>query len=217
MVATAPVALSGRDFFGVYGLSLLLAAQIGPVTLLIVRSVARGRRALLIGLAMAAAVAGIDVLYATIGLAGAGQLLAADGLRVVLGAISAAILIVLGCRTVWLGIRARAGLELREDTEPRRAFLTATAATALNPLTIALWTISFPAAVPGAATASAGGAGTTLAAVALGALTWYCGFAAVIALLRRRLTARMLAVLDLGIGAALIAFGGLLAYRTADD
>jgi hypothetical protein len=39
-----------------YGLGLLLAAQVGPVTLLIVRSVLRGGRAVAVGLAMAAAV-----------------------------------------------------------------------------------------------------------------------------------------------------------------
>ena len=193
---------------------MLLAAQIGPVTLLIVRSVARGRRALLVGLAMAVAVAGIDLLYAAIGLAGAGRLLAADGLRLALGVTSAAILISLGCRTLWLGIRARAGLESHADAEPKRAFLTATAATALNPLTIALWAISFPAAAPSGATHSLADAGATLAAVALGALTWYCGFAALVALLRRRLTSRLLVVLDLGIGAALVGFGALLGYRT---
>ena len=58
-----------------YGLGLFLAAQVGPVTLLIIRSVLRGGRALAVGLAMAAAVAAIDLLYATIGLAGVGTLL----------------------------------------------------------------------------------------------------------------------------------------------
>jgi threonine/homoserine/homoserine lactone efflux protein len=60
-----------------YGLGLLLAAQVGPVTLLIVRSVLRGGRAFAVGLAMAAAVASIDVLYAALGLAGFGVLVGA--------------------------------------------------------------------------------------------------------------------------------------------
>jgi hypothetical protein len=53
-----------------YGLGLFLAAQVGPVTLLIVRSVLRGGRAFAVGLAMAAAVAAIDLGYAIVGLAG---------------------------------------------------------------------------------------------------------------------------------------------------
>jgi putative LysE/RhtB family amino acid efflux pump len=52
-----------------FGLGLFVAAQIGPVSLLIVRSVLRG--SLRIGLAMAAAVALVDLLYASVGLAGA--------------------------------------------------------------------------------------------------------------------------------------------------
>jgi threonine/homoserine/homoserine lactone efflux protein len=40
-------------FLAGLGLGLFLAAQVGPVTLLIVRSVLRGGRALLVGLAMA--------------------------------------------------------------------------------------------------------------------------------------------------------------------
>ena len=75
--------------------------------------------------------------------------------------ISAAVLLGLGWRTLWRGIRARHGLEWPDETEPAHALLTAIAATALNLLTIALWTIS-------------------------ATLAWYCGFAAAIALLRRR-------------------------------
>src|SRR5215216_4825322 len=129
------------------GLGVFLAAQVGPVTLLIVRSVLRGGRAVAIALAMAGAVALIDVLYGALGLAGAGQLLRADPIRIVLGSLSAAILLAIGARTFWTGLRARVGAEADgEVTTPRRAFATAVAATALNPLTIALWTISFPAA-----------------------------------------------------------------------
>jgi threonine/homoserine/homoserine lactone efflux protein len=53
---------------------LFLAAQVGPVTLLIVRSVLRGGRAVAVGLAMAVAVAAIDLAYAVVGLAGIGSL-----------------------------------------------------------------------------------------------------------------------------------------------
>src|ERR671934_3066635 len=137
-----------------FGLGLFVAAQIGPVSLLIVRSVLRGT--LRIGLAMAAAVALVDMLYASVGLAGAGRLIeAADGARTALGLAGAAVLVVLGVRTLWTGFRARVGLEsAAEVATPRRAFATALAATALNPLTIALWTAAFPAATATTAHAS---------------------------------------------------------------
>jgi threonine/homoserine/homoserine lactone efflux protein len=201
-----------------FALGLFLAAQVGPVTLLIVRSVIRGGRALAVGLAMAAAVALIDLLYAALGLAGVGQLLAGGTIRIALGLASAAILVAIGMRTIWIGFRARLGLESVEDVvAPRRAFLTAVAATALNPLTIALWTVSFPAAAPSAATGSPAGATTMLVGVALGTLTWYCGFSTVVALGRRRLGDRLLRAVDVGTGGGLIAFGGLLGYRAVHD
>src|ERR671935_2084462 len=108
------------------GLGFVLAAQVGPVTLLIVRSVLRGGRAVAVGVAMAVAVALVDLLYAAVGLAGAGRLLHGGALRLVLGLVSAAILVAIGARTVWIGFRARVGLEDVDDVvAPRRAFLTA--------------------------------------------------------------------------------------------
>ena len=201
-----------------YGLGLLLAAQVGPVTLLIVRSVLRGGRAVAVGLAMAASVASIDVLYATLGLAGVGRLFVSSWAGTALGLVSAAILVGLGVRTVWLGLRARAGLEDGADVVvPSRAFVTASAATALNPLTIALWTVSFPAAAPAAARSSVGAAVWVLAGVALGTLTWYAGFSTAVALVRRRVGARLLRVIDVVTGCGLVGFGALLGVRTATD
>jgi putative LysE/RhtB family amino acid efflux pump len=76
-------------------------------------------------------------------------------MRLWFGLVSAAVLVGIGMRTLWMGWRARMGLEYtHEVVVPSRAFLTAIAATALNPLTIALWTASFPAAAPNAATGS---------------------------------------------------------------
>src|SRR5919197_297502 len=164
------------------GLGLALAAQVGPVSLLIVRSVLRGGRAMAVGLAMAGAVAFVDVLYAAVGLTGAGRLLDVGRLRVVLGLASASILIAIGARTLWRGLRARQGFELDDEVAtPSRAFGTAVAATALNPLTIALWMVSFPAAAPRAASVSGAHAAALLTGVAVGTLAWYCGFAAPLA------------------------------------
>lgn len=199
-----------------FGLGLFLAAQVGPVTLLIVRSVLRGGRAFVVGLAMAVAVALIDVVYATVGLAGVGQLLNGGTIRVALGLLSAAILVSIGARTAWVGFRARVGLEqAHEVVEPKRAFLTAVAATALNPLTIALWTVSFPAAAPGADSVAA--AATLLTGVALGTLSWYCGFSIAVALVRKRFGDRLVRLVDVASGLGLVAFGGLLGYRSVHE
>jgi threonine/homoserine/homoserine lactone efflux protein len=197
-----------------FGLGLFLAAQVGPVTLLIVRTVLRGRRAIAVGLAMAGAVALVDVLYATLGLAGAGQLLDSERLRFPLGLASAAILVGIGARTLWRGFGARLGIEADADVAtPPRAFGTAVAATALNPLTIGLWTVSFPAAAPDDALHSAGAAGALLVGVTLGTLLWYCGFSLAVALARRRVGDRLLRAVDVGVGSGLVVFGGLLGYR----
>jgi putative LysE/RhtB family amino acid efflux pump len=196
-----------------YGLGLFLAAQVGPVTLLIVRSVLRGGRALAVGLAMAAAVVVIDLGYAIVGLAGVGSLLNEGSLRVWFGLVSAAVLIGIGTRTLWIGWRARMGFESPEEVvDPSRAFATAIAATVLNPLTIALWTVSFPAAAP--TTDSTASAAALLLGVGLGTLTWYGGFSTAVALTRKRLGDRLLRIVDLAVGSGLILFGSLLAYRT---
>jgi putative LysE/RhtB family amino acid efflux pump len=201
-----------------YGLGLVLAAQVGPVTLLVVRSVLRGGRAVLVGLAMAAAVASIDLAYAVVGLAGAGSVLNGGSARLWLGLASAAILAVIGTRTLWTGIRGRSGLEAAvEVVAPSRAFLTAVAATAFNPLTIALWTVSFPAAAPARATTSLAAAAGLLVGVGLGTLTWYGGFATGVALVRKRIGRRLLRLIDLASGCGLVAFGGLLGLRALHE
>jgi threonine/homoserine/homoserine lactone efflux protein len=199
-----------------YLIGILLAAQVGPVTLLIIRSVLRGGRAVAVGLAMAGAVALVDVLYATAGLAGAGQFVSSGSARVALGVVSAVLLVGIGLRTIWAGWQARSGLESAADVVlPERAFLTAVAATALNPLTIALWTISFPAAAP----AADGSVQTValLAGVTLGTLTWYAGIATVVALARAQVGPRFVAGVDLTTGCGLVGFGGLIGYRSIHE
>jgi putative LysE/RhtB family amino acid efflux pump len=196
------------------GLGFFLAAQVGPVTLLIIRSVLRGGRTLAVGLAMAGAVAFIDLLYASLGLAGAGRVLHTGVASLALGLFSAVILFGIGARTLWRGLRARAGAEADDDVgTPRQAFSTALAATALNPLTVALWTISFPASTPQRAATSITQAFLLLCGVALGTLAWYGGFALVVAHARRIIGPPILAAIDVLIGSGLMLFGTLLGYR----
>src|SRR5436305_1308178 len=152
---------------------------------------------------MAAAVALVDLVYASLGLAGAARAVdAASGARVALGLLGAAVLVVLGVRTIWSGFRARLGLETAaEVATPRRAFATALAATALNPLTIALWTAAFSAAAATTATRSVAATVALLVGVGLGTLSWYTGFSTVVSLARRRVGPRLLAAVDVTAGA----------------
>ena len=139
-------------------------------------------------------------------------------MRLWFGLVSAAVLIVIGARTLWIGWRARFGLESPDEVvAPSRAFLTAVAATALNPLTIALWTVSFPAAAAAQATSSTTDAAAVLLGVGLGTLTWYGGFSMVVVLIRTRVGDRLIRFVDIGSGTGLIGFGGLLGYRTLHD
>jgi putative LysE/RhtB family amino acid efflux pump len=187
------------------------------VTLLIVRSTLRGGRALAVGLAMAAAVVVIDLAYAIVGLAGVGSLLNGGSLRLWFGLVSAAVLIGIGMRTLWIGWRACRTRICRRRRRSVACFLTAVAATALNPLTIALWTVSFPAAAPAQAIGSTAGAAAVLLGVGLGTLTWYGGFSTAVALTRKRVGDRLLRLVDFGVGSGLIAFGGLLGYRSLHE
>ena len=96
-----------------FGLGFAVAAQVGPVTLLTVRSVLRG--GLGIGLAMAAGVALIDAFYAGAGAAGAGAALELEPLRLALGAAGALVLAAIGARTLWSAFRVRLGGETPEE------------------------------------------------------------------------------------------------------
>jgi putative LysE/RhtB family amino acid efflux pump len=211
-----------------YGLGFMVALQVGPISLLAIRSTLRS--GLSVGLAIGAAVAIVDTLYAAAGAAGAAGLLAIDPLRVAFGIVGAAVLAALGLRTLWSAFRVRAGAEaLAEVASPRRAFATALAATASNPLTIVSWAAAFAATSTAAAgavgtaaagapvLAAGGGAALLLAGVGLGSLTWMCLLTAGVALARRALGPRTLRAVDALSGAGLLAFGGVLAWRTLSD
>jgi putative LysE/RhtB family amino acid efflux pump len=202
-----------------FGLGLFVGAQPGPVSLLCVRSVLRG--AFTTGVAIGAGAALIDLLYASLGLAGAARLLGIDALRLSLGAFGALVLALIGARTLWAAFRVRLGGEMpAEVATPRRAFATALAATASNPLTIATWAAIFAAA----STASLGGAGESptdaallLAGVACGTLTAFTTLSGLVALVRNRFGPRLLTTVDVVAGAGLLGFAGLLGWRTAHD
>jgi putative LysE/RhtB family amino acid efflux pump len=193
-----------------FGLGAAVAAQPGPIMLLMIRSVLRG--ALAVGLAMSMAVALIDTLYAGLGVAGTAPLLTIGPLEIVLGLVGASVLIGIGARTLWSAFRVRSGGESADEVaSPRRAFLTTLAATASNPLTIASWAAIFAAASSAGAAAGAAATLSLLGGVGIGSLTCMSALATLINLGRRRVGRRTLTGVDVVAGTGIAGFGAVLA------
>jgi putative LysE/RhtB family amino acid efflux pump len=192
-----------------FGLGFLVALQLGPMSLFLVRSTLRGGWT--VGLSIGAGIALVDALYAACGAAGAASLLAIDPLRTSFALLGAAVLLALGVRTLWDAFRVRLGAEtVDEVASPRRAFATAVAATASNPATIASWAAIFAAASgAGAADAPA----LLVMGVGVGSLCWVTLLATGTAAARRAVGARAVRIADAIAGAGLIAFGCALAVR----
>jgi hypothetical protein len=187
------------------------------VTLLIVRSTLRGGRALAVGLAMAAAVVVIDLAYAIVGLAGVGSLLNGGSLRLWFGLVSAAVLIGIGMRTLWIGWRACRTRICRRRRRSVACLSDGRCRNRAQPVDDRSLAVSFPAAAPAQAIGSTAGAAAVLLGVGLGTLTWYGGFSTAVALTRKRVGDRLLRLVDFGVGSGLIAFGGLLGYRSLHE
>jgi threonine/homoserine/homoserine lactone efflux protein len=195
-----------------FGLGFLVAFQVGPIWLLCARSSLRyGVRS---GLAIGLGAALVDTAYACLGVAGAARLLALPGLRVGLGLLGAAVLVLLGARTLWSAFRVRTGGEVESEiASPLRALRTSLAATASNPSTIASWAAIFAAASAAGVTRTAADAVTLLAGVGAGSMVWFAALSAAMALLRRRIGPRGLGLADALAGLGLMGFGGLLGWE----
>jgi threonine/homoserine/homoserine lactone efflux protein len=196
-----------------FWLGFLVAAQIGPISLLCVRSVLRGR--LSIGLGISLGVAIVDCGYAALGVAGVTQLLRLPQLRLALGLAGAAVLLAIGARTLWSAFRIRSGLETDEETvSAARAVRTAVVATASNPLTILSWAAIFAAASTARVAHTTPAAVLLVAAIGCGSFTWYALLSSAAAIARRRVGPRALRIADALSGLGVIGFGGLLGWRT---
>ncbi len=190
-----------------FGLGFLVAMQLGPMSLFLIRSTLRSGWA--VGLAIGAGIALVDALYAAAGAAGAASLLAFDPLRTALSLLGAAVLLFLGVRTLRDAFRVRLGAETEDEVaSPRRAFLTSAAATASNPLTIASWAAVFAAASGVGATP-----GLLVAGVGAGSLVWVTVLATGTATARRALGERAMRAADALAGTGLLVFGCALALR----
>jgi putative LysE/RhtB family amino acid efflux pump len=195
-----------------FGLGFFVALQLGPMSLLLIRSTLR--HGLVVGLAIGAGIAAIDALYAALGAAGAAPLLTIGPLRVLLGVVGTAVLVWLGVRTLMSAVQARAGLESSDDVDkPGRAFRTSLGATASNPLTIVSWAGIFAAA----STGSSATAVPLVLGVALGSATWVSLLACGVAAARRSVTDRVVVLVDVLAGLGLLGFAAALGYRTAQE
>jgi putative LysE/RhtB family amino acid efflux pump len=199
-----------------FGLGVVVAAAIGPISLLCIRTVLRG--ALAAGIAIGAGAAVIDASYAALGSLGAGRLLQIDVLRLALGLTGAAVIAALGVRTLWSAFRVRLGGEsIEEVASPRRAFVTALAATASNPMTILSWAAVFAAASTASAIDGTADSVLLVCGVGCGSLAWFTMLSLGLAAIRSRVGDRMLALVDVGSGVGLLLFSGALGLRAARD
>jgi len=199
-----------------FGLGFLVALQLGPMSLLLIRSTLRGGWR--VGAAIGLGIALVDGLYAACGAAGAAPLLAIGPARMLLGLAGAAVLLVLGVRTLRSALRVRMGAEASDEVAtPRRALLTALAGTASNPATIASWAAIFAAANAAGGARGSLGAVLLVSGVALGSLSWVTALATVTAVLRRAAGERAMRIADGLAGLGMLGFGGALAYSTVRE
>jgi threonine/homoserine/homoserine lactone efflux protein len=199
-----------------FGLGFVVAAAIGPISLLCIRSVLRGRLA--VGIAIGAGAAVVDATYAALGIVGVGSLLTIDALRVTLGLLGALVLAAMGARTLWSAFRVRLGGEAADEiATPRKAFLTSLAATLSNPTTIASWAAVFAAASAATDITSPGAAALLVLGVGMGTMTWFTILSTGLSALRSRVGDRLLEAIDFGSGLGILAFAGVLGWRSAAD
>lgn len=192
-----------------FGLGFLVAAGVGPIWLLCVRTSARFGFAS--GFAIGAGAAVVDTLYAALGVAGATGLLAVGALRIAVGVVGAGVLAAIGLRTLWSAFRVRLGGEAQaEVASPGRAFATSLAATASNPMTIVSWAAVFSAA----ATAGANDPVALVAGVGIGSTAWFAILSSCASLARRRIGARTVRAVDAVSGVGILGFAGVLGYRS---
>jgi putative LysE/RhtB family amino acid efflux pump len=191
------------------GLGFLVALQLGPMSLFLIRSTLRG--GLAVGLAIGAGIAIVDGLYAACGAAGVAPLLRIAPLRLGLGLAGAGALLVLGARSLHSAFAVRLGAEGETAAaRPRHAFAAALGATASNPATIVSWAAIFAGASAAGAASGTEAAVLLVAGVAVGSLMWVTTLACGVAAARRHAGPRTLRVVDGLAGVGLIGFGGAL-------
>ncbi len=194
----------------------LVAAQVGPVSLLCIRAATRhgfGAAA-----SIGAGAATVDAVYAALGVVGAAALIQVEPVRLALGLVGAGVLTWMGVRTLRDAWRLRLGGEAALDVVTLPAsYRTGLVATASNPLTIISWAAIFGAAATTSVLDSTGSAGALLIGVMTGSGVWFVGLALVASRLGERLGRRALWSIDVAAGVGLLGFAALLGVRTVRD
>ncbi|HNR76164.1 MAG TPA: LysE family translocator [Parvularculaceae bacterium] len=190
-------------FFTSFGVGLAVAAPVGPMSLLCMRtSLVRGWRS---GLAIGAGIAVGDAIFALIaalGLAGLSAFMLAHEKPLHLAA---------GLFLLWLGLTAlrRKPEEGARAVAPQsvlRDFATSVLLTLTNPPTIIMFAAIFTALAPANGLTPVGAATTTLGVLA-GSLVWWIGVVAAMAFFRRAVGARARLWIDRASGAVLAFLG----------
>lgn len=199
-----------------FGLGFVVAAAVGPISLLCIRTVLRGDTTS--GIAIGAGAAVVDALYAALGLLGVGAALSIGGVKAALGIGGALVLAAIGARTLWSAFRIRLGGELPAEVgSPLRAFATSLVATLSNPTTIASWAAVFAAASAATDVESLGAGALLVAGVGCGTLMWFTILSTGLAAVRGRVGERLLAAIDIGSGIGILAFAGVLGWSAARE
>lgn len=198
------------------GLGALVAAQVGPVSLLCIRTTLRYGFAP--GVAVGAGAAAVDIVYGGLGMLGAASLVGFAPVRLAMGVLGAGVLAIMGFRTLWAAHRVRIGLEVpAEVVTPARAWRTAVVATASNPLTIASWATAFAAASTASVVGGWGDGFGLLVGIGVGSVGWFTVLTLGVTLAGRRLGDRAVQTADAVAGVGLVGFGALLGVRTLRD
>jgi threonine/homoserine/homoserine lactone efflux protein len=194
--------MDGTLFLRGLGLGFVIAAAIGPIGLLCIRrTLVDGA---LVGFVSGLGAATADAFYgalAAFGLTALTGLLIS--LRVPLGLAGGAFLIWLGLRT--MRTRPVATADAPAQSGLAGAYLSTLALTLTNPATI----LSFGAVFVGLGVVGGGfsGALSLVIGIGLGSAAWWAVLAIAVSTLRRRISPRVIAGVNIASGALLIAFG----------
>ncbi|MFN8519753.1 MAG: LysE family transporter [Chloroflexota bacterium] len=183
-------------------LGFAIAASVGPITLLVIRrTLGAGWR---LGLASGMGVATADAAYGAIAAFGIAAL--ADALV----SISRPLGIVGGAALVWVGLRTALSPPPPMDSTPATArdlatgYLSILGLTLTNPLTVILYgAVIVSVGVP----ASSGAAMSLWLGLATGSVAWWLVLVPVVALVRGRLSPRVLRAVTVASGIAIAASG----------
>jgi threonine/homoserine/homoserine lactone efflux protein len=192
--------LAARGFV----IGFVIAASVGPITLLVIRrTLGAGWR---VGLASGMGVATADTAYGAV---------AAFGIAVIadaLVAVSRPLGIVGGAALVWIGLRTalRPTPPVTADAPDARSlamgYLSILGLTLTNPMTIILYgAVIVSVGVP----ASSDAALSLWLGLAIGSVAWWFVLVPLVALVRGRLSARVLRGVTIASGIAIAAFGAI--------